>query len=264
LAVAEARGTNELPPSAAARYTPLDVLIRGVATAAMGSRDRLLGELYTAMPPRRLEDYQLMRVVQEEGDAKSNWLVVGENPLKFVFNVYKTAKEYGRTVLVVNRTVRRAIKAYLDQHDVEDGELLIPGRHGPLTGFSTVVTDALERMTGKRVNLNLLRRAYITHADEQAFALGGQRSKGDRRKMAKAMGHSVETSLDYNVRRPGSAVAAAAPAPAPAAAPAPPRRPTPPIGTRAATCPVCEAAVAPSKRARVAAIGACAKKAKCL
>jgi hypothetical protein len=240
------RGENVLPPDLAKRYLELKKLVGAVDQAEKGSRDHLIGMLYTAMPPRRLMDYQLMKVTTPSGTADKdfNWLVLENDfPASFIFNKFKTQKWIGQQTIDINTKVGKAIVAFLKQNKHKNGDFLFQNtKGGSLSNFSTVVTDSFERLTGNRVNSNLLRRSYITAKDGE----DGQRSVNDRRALASDMAHSAAQSLEYNVRKEAT-----------------PDAPEP-ASTRAAVCPLCNAAVAPSKRARVAAAGKCAKKAKCI
>ena len=54
--------------------------------------------LYTMFPPRRNQDYQYMKVVKTESQAKNtdfNYLILDSK--QFVFNKYKTSNIHGRT-----------------------------------------------------------------------------------------------------------------------------------------------------------------------
>jgi hypothetical protein len=77
----------------------------------------MLLSLYIHVPPRRNKDYQFMNVVKKYNDSLDddiNYLSYEDN--RFVFNVYKTSKKYGKQIIEINPDLKACIDIYLKFH----------------------------------------------------------------------------------------------------------------------------------------------------
>ena len=146
--------------------------------------------LYTDIPPRRNQDYQVMMVSKKYGDknvADVNWLdLTGK---KFVFNVYKTAKTHGQQSVAIPDSLMELLKVYLKHHPGagnKDFRFLVYSDGSPLTAVNAI-TRILNRVFGKNVGTTMLRHIYLS-------------DKYDIKEMkedAEAMGHTLEVQKEY-------------------------------------------------------------------
>jgi hypothetical protein len=149
--------------------------------------DFMVLSLYTKFPPRRNQDYQFMKVVKSEKEAKSidfNYYAIKEN--RFIFNKYKTAKTHGVQVFDVPEDLTKIIKLYLSRHPDPKGMFLVYQDGRPLESVNAI-TRILNRIFGKSVGATMLRHIYLS-------------SKYDVEEMnkdAEIMAHSSSTQHDY-------------------------------------------------------------------
>lgn len=195
--------------------------------------------LYTDLPPRRNQDYTLMTVVRspyhpnvshetvaEMLPKDKNYLLVDMNcePKHFVFNVYKTAKTYGREILDATPAAA-SLRPYLARHPALldkpkkqwpiEFPFLVNGSNEPLSAINAI-TRILNKVFAKNVGSSMLRHIYLS-------------AKYDLNEMeadAKGMGHSTAQQRQYLKR---SAPAASEVQPPPPLAP--PIEPLPSAGT---------------------------------
>lgn len=192
-------GENKLRGTAKDNYLPWSELVEAAAKAPAGSTDAAIMAIYTFIPPRRLLDYSIMRVVRggdaDTLDPSDNYLVVdGDNrPQTFIFNRYKTSASFGQQVIPVQRHLADVLHRYLRKHAIREG-WLFPHRTGsPHTNFSRVVSDVFRRHTGKAVSVDLLRHAFVT------MALDRRPTLNERAELARQMAHSVGTQAQYEI-----------------------------------------------------------------
>lgn len=152
------------------------------------SRDRMIVRLYTLFPPRRCQDYQLMRLGQM-ADKEYNYLDMKAR--KFIFNKYKTAKIYGQQVFDIPDNLYMHLKLYVQQTGKQKGDFLFESSPGLYyRSFSTVVRKAFMAMTGplqggKGMTVIDIRHSYISWWR----TAGPFRTVAEKNEMAKYMGH---------------------------------------------------------------------------
>jgi hypothetical protein len=145
--------------------------------------------LYTQFPPRRNQDYQLMKVVKNAAQAKSdeyNYYI--EDSQKFVFNKYKTAKAHGEQSFDVPADLVKVINRYLSKHPEKKRPFwFLVSSDGTKLSSVNAITRILNRIFGKNVGATMLRHIYLS-------------SKYDVEEMnrdADEMGHSAGMQRDY-------------------------------------------------------------------
>lgn len=186
------------------QYMPWEELARKVVAIPRGTVDSALTAVYTFAPPRRLQDFNLMRVqhqekmrsTPEELPKHHNHLVVDADhrPTVYVYNVYKTAPTFGQQVLPVQPHVADALRDYIKAKRHEHGSVLFPDSKGePHSNFSRFVSRIFHRHTGKPVTVDLLRHAFVTHALARRMTLN------ERQTLATHMAHSVSTQGTYEI-----------------------------------------------------------------
>ena len=161
------------------------------------TRERLRGEgkhlelmllsLYTEIPPRRNKDFFEMVVSEGDNPDKTrNYCVLKSGrPVKLVFHLYKTRKEYGTQDIDIPDVLADAILLY----NPRVGEKLLPFQH------ENGITRCLNRIfDGKKIGASMLRHIYLSD------------KYGDRRDEmandARLMGHSIQQQQStYTQRR---------------------------------------------------------------
>ena len=143
--------------------------------------------LYTRFPPRRNQDYQFMKVVKTEKDAKDkefNYYISSTE--QFVFNKYKTSKSHGVQVLDVPEDLVQVIKLYLSRHPNPKSMFLVYHDEKPLVS-NNAITRILNRIFGKSVGASMLRHIYLS----------SKYDVDEMNKDAEAMAHSSGMQHDY-------------------------------------------------------------------
>lgn len=150
--------------------------------------------LYCADPdnPPLRNDYAEMRVVDEEPENDElNYLVLNE-PMRFIFNDYKTNKSYGQQVIKVGKKLRPILDKYL-KYKV-DGEFLLYDLYNNPMSKNTMtqrITKIFKNHTGKNISTQILRHSYITeHIPPQSR---------QQKKLAAKMLHSPQMNMEYSL-----------------------------------------------------------------
>jgi hypothetical protein len=148
--------------------------------------------LYTAVPPRRNQDYLCMVVATKKKgfteDKDTNYLMLTKKvPTEFVFNKYKTAKTYGRQVVPIPAGLGEALGIYLKRIPKNSATTLLVGYDGTSITQPNAITRILNKTFGKKIGSSMLRHIYLS-------------SKYDINEMttdATQMGHSLEEQKQY-------------------------------------------------------------------
>ena len=172
-----------------------DVLtLRGglLASPTTPHLDKVVLSLYTEIPPRRNKDY-LDMVVKEGTDfsePNTNYLVMEKGePVRFIFNSYKTAKKYGCQMVDIPTSLRDVLVPYLAQHPHKD-RTFFPFLVGPKNKKELTdngITQILNRLFKKKVGCSMLRHAYLS----SKYDVEGMKEDADK------MGHSMEEQRKY-------------------------------------------------------------------
>lgn len=153
---------------------------------------------YTLIAPRRNTDFMNMRVKYNVSDSDSkefNYLDLEKNV--FIFNVFKTSKQYPETTINIPDNLMVNIKLYLKYHPLFDkktkkADLNIPFLiypNGEEFKNGNTITRILNKIFKKNVGVSMLRHSYLT------YKYGAVNE--DKIEDAKNMGHSVATQGDY-------------------------------------------------------------------
>lgn len=153
----------------------------------------MLVMLHTEMAPRR-NDYAIMDVVRttaDTGDKEMNYYVLETR--KFVFNNYKTAKQYGQQVLEVPAHVADVVESVVCKRmEGKDSVPFLINQNGtrinPNTGISRLMTKAF----GTPMGCTAMRHIFLAHAFP-----GLLEETEKRRQVAAAMAHSMAEQLRY-------------------------------------------------------------------
>jgi len=152
----------------------------GAAIAAL--ERNLMLNLYTQLPPRRNNDYYLMKV--GNGDDESNYY----DGNKFTFNVFKTARARGTEVIDVPTPLEKILDDYIKMMGLKPGDYLL--FHDDVNRKTPArMTRALNSIFNKRIGASMLRHIWTSHLLGNVLPIIKENSA--------AMGHSVGTDLNY-------------------------------------------------------------------
>ncbi len=134
--------------------------------------------LYTYIPPRRLIDYTLMKFKDYDED-KDNYFVPRKGNKKgyFIFNVYKTAKQYGKQKVEIPNDLNKLL---LEWEPIADSDFIL-GEH--MTNVK--LNGILNKIFGKNTGASTLRSSYLSNLYKDMPKLK------DMVETANDMGHSV-------------------------------------------------------------------------
>jgi integrase len=152
----------------------------------MTIRDVVLLALTSGLyiPPRRSLDYSELKIRGINKDT-DNYLLKN----KLVFNVYKTAKTYGRETIDVPPELQSLLKKYISL--LPSGqEYLLVNKNGKKMN-SVSIALALNKIFSKAVSVNMLRHSYLTEKYKDVPPLT------DMLTTARQMGHSLGQAMEY-------------------------------------------------------------------
>ena len=210
--VDEARGANRMNENETKNYMPWPQIVK-YNDASWTDEGKLLFKLYTAIPPRRIKDYSLMKYVKgksvpfvKQMDKNFNYLVLNnnKNPIALVFNNYKTRKVYGQFVVDLTISdgkphfryseIKKAAKNAFIETDAKSGELVFPSANGKvIRDFTRTWLYYLFRGTGKQIGVNDLRHSFLTYLHRSDSNMTDNTIK----LFARYMGHSASMSRSY-------------------------------------------------------------------
>ena len=154
----------------------------------------VLLSLYVLFPPRRLQDYTKMKIVQkEEKDKNYNYLVYDKNKMKFVFNTYKTSNKYGTQIFEVPTDLKNILKKWIEMY--HKGSFLISNNNGEEVNdynLSKYITNIIKKYSGIPAGVSMIRHAYISHITDNTSL-----SLNERQDIANKMAHSIYLQLQY-------------------------------------------------------------------
>jgi len=155
--------------------------------------DHLILCLYTMMPPRRNEFYD-MRIATKAGDLDDthNWLLWSKGKKEFVLSRYKTAKTYGVQREAIPPALQKVIANYLKYRGeiaLSDNDRLLVRYGNQNLENSNDITRTLNRILKKKIGASMLRHIYLTEKYGKVIKM----MSAD----ADALGHSVEQQREY-------------------------------------------------------------------
>lgn len=159
--------------------------------------NHLVVSLYTYIPPRRNQDYQIMDVVKLTDDKladelpnTTNYLVVVDGkPTRFIYNVYKTARFYGKQEIIVPDDLADVLKRWIQFHPKNKFKKfpLLTDVKGQKLPQTNSITRILNRVFKNGLGASMLRHIYLsTKYDVE-----------EMEKDAQDMGHSLEQQREY-------------------------------------------------------------------
>lgn len=138
---------------------------------------------YVFFPPRRVQDYAHMLILNSEtdiNDPNNNYYYRAQH--KFIFNKYKTSGKYGQQVFKVPKRVGVILNEYIDTFDIQ-GSLFDMSE----TNIIRRLHGIFQRFLQKNISVNLLRHSFISYKRN----LKQLETVKQKRTIAYKMGHSI-------------------------------------------------------------------------
>ncbi len=170
------------------------------------SRDNLLIQMYTRIPPRRTRAYALLKIVRdtkplEDLPIEYNYAVFDKNNqlVKLVLNQFKTVAKYAVFINdKIPESVKKASKLYFEEYNLTIGNPLFFGRnknnHYDNSQFSAVIKQTFKRYVTKPLGTTALRHSFISWFLKN----NPNPSVKKLKEMSLKMGHSMEMFQTYN------------------------------------------------------------------
>jgi len=149
--------------------------------------------LYVLVPPRRNVDYMKMMMCKNENTDDETVNILDLNKKQFIFNVYKTAKNHGKTIIDIPNELMEVIDLYIKHHKMAKGKkfcvpFLVDYNDKPLTNINSI-TYIINKIFKKKIGSSMLRHIWISNKYGDEFK--------ERQKDAMLMGHSTQQQTEY-------------------------------------------------------------------
>ena len=175
--------------------------IQDVITSINKIKDKALFAIYTLQPPRRVEDFQFMKLTTEQYPTKQTNLnlnyciLVNGTPKQFIYNNYKTYSTFGQQIIDINNDLATILEEYIQYNKIKIGEYLfgLPrDRRESNTNFSKHITTLFSNVFGQSaISCRWIRISFATYLSTLQLSLK------QREKYSFMMAHSVQTNLGY-------------------------------------------------------------------
>jgi len=160
---------------------------------------RLIYLLYTDIPPRRTE-YRSLQITNATAQQLKNresypgnyiLLTPAGNITRIVLNDYKTFDKYGQYVIPLTKssTLKTQLKKFIQDFKLKAGDYLFPPTLRFESGWSKAVRDTFLEVVGKNLNINMLRKIFVSYINELP---SNQRTQAKLQEVASAMGTSLD------------------------------------------------------------------------
>jgi hypothetical protein len=198
------RDTNDAPDKVINNLisfddTYINNLIDGIANIS----DKALVATYTITPPRRIKDYQLMKLTNKTDfdklNPRFNYIMFENNkPSLFAFYNHKTSRSAPETKITIPVKLSKILATYIASNDLINNDYLF-GRDTtdykqPYSQpkFTELLQKTFGKYTGKSISVDLIRSSKSTYLDTQPISLG------ERKEIAQKMGHSLLVNMQYS------------------------------------------------------------------
>ena len=197
------RDTNDAPDKVINNLISFDEqYINKLLSGITNINDKALIAVYTLTDPRRIMDYQLMKITYEKNFDKLNQefnYIVFENdkPSLFIFYNHKT-KTTQQPKITIPNDLSKILDTYIKSNDMVKNDFLF-GRsttdfkqHYIQSKFTKLLQKTFFKYTGKKISVDLIRTSKSTYLDNQPISLA------ERKKIASNMGHSLLVNMQYS------------------------------------------------------------------
>lgn len=153
--------------------------------------DKLIYALYTFIPPRRLE-YSNMIIKENDInlDNNFNYIIIENNdPIKFVFNNYKTNKIFGKQVYNIDNNIKELILKHINLNKKEYNDFLFNYK---ANNFGKKITNIFNKIYNENISVRWLRMSYASYIRKNNL------TNNELKIISEKMAHSLETNSRYN------------------------------------------------------------------
>jgi hypothetical protein len=198
------RDTNDAPDEVIDKLISFDPkyinkLINGITNI----NDKALIAIYTLTPPRRIMDYQLMKITHQTNIDKLkegfNYIIIENGvPSLFVFLRHKTQKSQPEPKITIPTDLATILNTYMNSNDMSNNDFLFGTfktdfkKSYSQPKFTEKLQKTFLKYTGKKISVDLIRTSKSTYLDTQAISLA------ERKQIAQQMGHSLLVNMQYS------------------------------------------------------------------
>ena len=153
--------------------------------------EQLIFALYTFIPPRRLE-YSNMKIEENDINLDNNYnyiIIDNNNPIKFVFNNYKTNKVFGKQIYDINDDIKNLINKHILINNKKNNDLLFNYK---FNNFQKKLTNIFKKVYSENITVRWLRISYTSYIRKQNL------TNNELKIISEKMAHSLETNSKYN------------------------------------------------------------------
>lgn len=156
------------------------------ADTTVSDSDKLLLDLYTMLPPVRLDYINFKLYKKQPKEDTGNYAVIRRKDPYIKLNDHKTAKAYGAIKMDITKPLYESFTTYMDAHRTQKtlwniGDYVM----------SKKITGLFMKAINKPYSVNTLRHAYESYRQCNDLPLT------EKLKDCKAMGHNLLTSATY-------------------------------------------------------------------
>jgi hypothetical protein len=153
--------------------------------------EQLIFALYTFIPPRRLE-YSNMIIKENDINLENNYnyiIIDNNNPIKFVFNNYKTNKVFGKQIYYIDDNIKNLINEHILINNKKNSDLLFNYKSN---NFGKKLTNIFKKVYSENITVRWLRISYTSYIRKQNL------TNNELKIISEKMAHSLETNSKYN------------------------------------------------------------------
>mgnify|MGYP006078972375 FL=1 len=153
--------------------------------------EQLIFALYTFIPPRRLE-YSNMIIEENDINLDNNYnyiIIDNNNPIKLVFNNYKTNKVFGKQIYYVDDDIKNLINEHILINNKKTNDLLFNYKSN---NFGKKLTNIFKKVYSENITVRWLRMSYTSYIRKQNL------TNNELKIVSEKMAHSLETNSKYN------------------------------------------------------------------
>ena len=153
--------------------------------------EKLIFALYTFIPPRRLE-YSNMIIEENDINLDNNYnyiIIDNNNPIKFVFNNYKTNKVFGKQIYYIDDDIKNLINEHILINNKKNNDLLFNYKSN---NFGKKLTNIFKKVYSENITVRWLRISYTSYIRKQNL------TNNELKIISEKMAHSLETNSKYN------------------------------------------------------------------
>lgn len=111
------------------------------------------------MSGMRVINQSTYKKLTQEDKEERNYLVNQPKNMRFVYNVYKTAKKYGENVMEVPDDLKPIIRMYMRLMGIKNGDVMFDMTRNAI---SQLLTKQSQRLIGKKISSTMIRKIYLS------------------------------------------------------------------------------------------------------